>query len=523
MRANREVGVVNWGTAPARRLPLPRLTPAVFTDLKIWMVGLGLFAGVVFPFFVLVLGIPAGEALTMKFFAATLAAGLLVGGLNFLVARGVVGARLRALSGGMHVVAELVRQATQTGDWSGCNDQSCILPVDSRDELGESAAAFNQLVEALRRSHATEAAIQDLLMVLSEDLELGRLTNHALLCLLEHCEADAGAMLVFVGPTPRVTASSGFRGASSIARSPAIRSAMMIAARSRVRRPRKVMIETRHAAAIDTLEVVPISFRANTLGAVVLASARQFDGERGRLLELFRGACGVAINHALVHASSRRLALVDPLTSCVNRRHGQQLIDRELSRAARLGRTVGVLMIDLDHFKAVNDEHGHLTGDELLRRAAQAARRCLRSADVLVRYGGEEFLAVLPGVDATTLGQVAERIRRAISSEAIDANGRPISVTTSVGGALSPGGAAADSERVLREADAALYEAKRQGRDRVVLAAPSSPRVCQIEHDRVGLGDVGMEVGIALQAPEPDQQEPEDALMGDDRDPLGGL
>jgi len=452
---------------------LPRLTGAVFTDLAIYMVGLGVATGVAFPFFVLLLGVSGRQALSGQFFAATISAGLLVGGFNFLIARGVVGRRLRLLGDRMQLIGETVHRATETGDWSGCDADSCMLPVDSRDELGESATAFNRLLGALSRSHAVEAAIRDLLAVLSGHLEPDRLANTALLCLLEHCDAQAGAVLVYVDGVLRVIGSNGFRGAGALAQSLAVRDAMSSSVRTRVRRPAKVIVETPRGREIDALEVTSIPFQGEGIGAVVLASARELDGEARRLVELFAGACGVALNNAFAHALSERLAHLDPLTSCANRRRGSEILEQEFARARRLGKSVGILMLDLDHFKNVNDSYGHPTGDHLLVRAAEAAQRCLRAADVLVRYGGEEFMAVLPGVTSNGLAQVAERIRETVAQQTIDQHGNSISVTTSVGAALYPG-RATTSDALLREADAALYLAKAKGRDRVILAGAAT-------------------------------------------------
>jgi diguanylate cyclase (GGDEF)-like protein len=136
------------------------VTGSVFADLAIWMVGLGLMTGVVFPFFVLLLGVTARQALSGRFFAATLAAGLLVGGVNFVLARAVVGRRLRLLSARMRRVAATIRAAAATGDWSGCDAGQSRVPTDSRDQLGDSARAFNQLIDAVDRLQAVEAELE---------------------------------------------------------------------------------------------------------------------------------------------------------------------------------------------------------------------------------------------------------------------------------------------------------------------------------------------------------------------------
>ncbi|MEO7126074.1 MAG: hypothetical protein ABI382_09945 [Nakamurella sp.] len=128
---------------------LPRLSGSVFTDLAIWMVGLGLLTGIAFPFLVLLLGVAGPSALGSRMFAATVTAGLLVGGANFQLARAVVSRRLRLLRARTRQVAAIITHATATGDWSKFHAQHCRIPVDSDDEIGDSTAAFNNLVEAI--------------------------------------------------------------------------------------------------------------------------------------------------------------------------------------------------------------------------------------------------------------------------------------------------------------------------------------------------------------------------------------
>jgi diguanylate cyclase (GGDEF)-like protein len=137
-----------------------RLTGSALADLAIWMVGLGLLTGLVFPFFVLALGVSPRQALSPTFFAATLGAGLLVGGFNFVLARAVVGRRLKLLSTRTRLVADTIHAAAATGDWSRCDMERSRIPVDSEDELGDSARAFNQLVEAIDYLRSVEAELE---------------------------------------------------------------------------------------------------------------------------------------------------------------------------------------------------------------------------------------------------------------------------------------------------------------------------------------------------------------------------
>lgn len=172
--------------------------------------------------------------------------------------------------------------------------------------------------------------------------------------------------------------------------------------------------------------------------------------------------------HELAEANDQleRLAAQDPLTGAYNRRHFRDLASRAVSIAKRQQRPLSVLMIDLDHFKAVNDTYGHATGDDALRALVAACGHTLRQGDILARYGGEEFCVLLPETATTTAVQVAERLRHAVQSLRVEGPEGPFAVTASIGVATW-----ADEENniepALSRADHALYEAKRQGRNRV--------------------------------------------------------
>lgn len=175
--------------------------------------------------------------------------------------------------------------------------------------------------------------------------------------------------------------------------------------------------------------------------------------------------------------SLRSQALHDPLTGLHNRRYLEERLERELQRAARAGTPLAVLMLDLDHFKRVNDVHGHAEGDRVLARVARLLVDGVRAEDVVARYGGEEFTVVLTGTSEEDARWVAEKLRKGVRRLAVEGGDRAAeSLSLSIGVAVSPacGTAAAD---MLAAADGALYEAKRSGRDRVVVAAPTLPEV----------------------------------------------
>src|SRR5262245_1728378 len=169
-----------------------------------------------------------------------------------------------------------------------------------------------------------------------------------------------------------------------------------------------------------------------------------------------------------LYEESQRVALLDALTGLYNRRALEDMLESEIDKARRLKYPVGLLVIDVDYFKAINDRLGHLEGDQVLVAAARALRQALRKSDLLARFGGDEFVALLPGCPPGALGSVGEQLRSAVSEIHLAAlNGATVTVT--IGGASS-GEDRIDAKALLARADEALYRAKVAGRNRVAVA-----------------------------------------------------
>ncbi len=169
-----------------------------------------------------------------------------------------------------------------------------------------------------------------------------------------------------------------------------------------------------------------------------------------------------------------RLAVTDELTGLHNRRFFFERLDAEIDRAHRYGRLPSLVLVDLDHFKRINDTFGHTTGDAVLRETARVLRENVRETDDIARYGGEEFVLLLMETGLADASAVAEKLRAAVATHEFAAGGAALRVTISLGVAeLGPGD---DAAALVARADVALYDAKHGGRDRVALALPGPPR-----------------------------------------------
>lgn len=174
-----------------------------------------------------------------------------------------------------------------------------------------------------------------------------------------------------------------------------------------------------------------------------------------------------------LHEQLRQQALRDPLTGLYNRRYLSEFFEREMARGLREQSPIALALIDLDHFKQLNDRHGHLVGDDVLKGVAGYLECSLRSSDAVFRFGGEEFLLVMPGADAHEAAERLEAIRRELATTALVTRNGELRVTLSAGLAVWPGQGEGLDE-LLQIADAALYEAKRNGRNRVCSLASLS-------------------------------------------------
>ena len=213
---------------------------------------------------------------------------------------------------------------------------------------------------------------------------------------------------------------------------------------------------------------IHLELAERSLGRIVFWRRRPFEAGEIRALEEMTIDLAHPLDNALRYREAREAATRDPLTGAGNRGHLERTLQREMSLVRRHGGALSLLMIDMDHFKRINDRFGHSIGDRSLVAVADCAAGCVRDSDALFRYGGEEFCVLLPRTGTHGAWRLAERMREAIGTLRIPVGGETIRLSASLGVAsLAPGEGAAE---LLRKADVALYRSKRSGRNTVSAA-----------------------------------------------------
>ncbi|MGH2716775.1 MAG: diguanylate cyclase [Thermoleophilaceae bacterium] len=373
----------------------------------------------------------------------------------------------------------------------GRGDFAQPVPVAGRDEFAQLGREFNgmssqleaKIDEVERKRKELEETIRRVGDALATGLDRDGVVALAVRQAVDACDAEAGRAL----PLER----GAFHESRSGREDPRLQEAITAAERSafeprpevgpellepidpeaqppRPRRATPAQAGDAYALAVP-MRALMASTEPEYLGVLSIARrARAFTREQEELLEYLAGQAIVSIENASLHETVERQAVTDELTGLANARAFRTILEREIERSRRFQTPLGLVMVDLDDFKQVNDRHGHQQGDEVLASVAAVLRDFSRDIDAPARYGGEELAVVLPQTDAEGAALLAERMREAVERLRVPrVGGRgSLRVTASFGVAAVPE-SAADREELVAAADAALYRAKLGGKNRV--------------------------------------------------------
>lgn len=370
-------------------------------------------------------------------------------------------------------------------------DLSVRLPVSGNDEFSAIATHFNAMTEALARTQDSQATLRRTLesrvesLVATTTAELQHLSR--LGTFIQACATQEEAATVISSVAPTLFPDGGsvvllaesrnllepyVHWGSAPTPTPWLPSDCWA---SRLGGPHTSSVENHaprcaHDHTTGATFCLPLSAQGETLGVLTLhAPDQRALDEKQELARRFADRLSIALANLRLQETLRHQSVRDPLTGLFNRRYIEETGARELARAQRHGQPVSVLMLDVDHFKQFNDVHGHAVGDAVLRRLGGVLARQFREEDIACRYGGEEFLVLLPGCAPSMAMERAEALREAVGRLLVAApDTEGLTVTVSVGAASTTQGSGALSELVSR-ADQALYAAKRAGRDCVRL------------------------------------------------------
>jgi diguanylate cyclase (GGDEF)-like protein len=230
---------------------------------------------------------------------------------------------------------------------------------------------------------------------------------------------------------------------------------------------RRILREIGFAPGTETLRL-PLMFEENLLGILWMwgSGIQKTDLP---IISIFAKQVGISFERVRLFKEVQELALTDPLTGLSNRRNLFELGNIEFARAMRMERQFCCMLLDLDHFKQINDNYGHLIGDQVLQEFASRCKKSVREVDLIGRYGGEELVVFMPETDIGTAKNIAERLRKRIADTPITVSGQAINATVSIGVA-GKGANTADLETLIARADQAMYVAKHKGRDRVAVS-----------------------------------------------------
>jgi two-component system, cell cycle response regulator len=449
---------------------------AAFTHkLLVIMVGFGIVIGVIFPFFVMfVLSLAPSLVLTPMFFSMCILAGLLVGGFNFIVFKRIIYDFLELISTKLASFQAKLSMARRE-EAIECNSEECLIDIKTADPIvGDISHSFNEFIITIQNFMRGEMITNRFLDDLKQGLSVKDIADVVLDAFLQYFGGDGGCIIAYD------------RGKFEILKT--LHS--IIDLRKFDEKELYGIMEAKEWVVFDhlgeypaklnivvgelqpnSIVFIPLKYQEQNIGIAMLlakkAFSRPFDTIESH--NFINQATPFLYNSSLIRRLEV-LAAVDELTGVLNRRFGMKRLEEEFSRALRYSTSFSLCLLDLDHFKNVNDTYGHQAGDEVLRSLAAQLQKELRASDFVIRYGGEEFLVILPGASLADAYGIMDRIRRRVATYKLQYGSYTISYTFSGGICSYPAKDVDDPSDLVRFADDAMYQAKNSGRNKIVTA-----------------------------------------------------
>ena len=382
----------------------------VFLDLAIKMIGFGVCIGVAFPFFTILFGVEKHIALSFEFFIACIGAGILVGLCSILITKLTVGKKLSTFIERMKKVNLRIIDFGKNPKNQNISTNNYLITEESNDEFGACAIAFNVMVESLVDILHIQKEQRQYMETLSEELELDNLCIYALKALLSYSGASAGAVLIAKEGKLDIASVYGIKRPETIEENPIVMDVLKTGKRALVDYPKDISIDGILTEFTPSqLIIEPIVYHNIVSGVIILASSIEFNKDFLDHFDLFVYSFSLVLKNSLQHEQIQKLAALDPLTGIYNRRFGMNRLNEEYARSIRTNTPLGVMMMDLDKFKIINDTYGHLAGDRVIKNLVNVVQKISRNGDIFVRHGGEEFLLMLPGANKEDVFGIAER------------------------------------------------------------------------------------------------------------------
>ncbi len=449
----------------------------VFRILFLSMVTFGLIVGAVFPALIKVYFEDA-LSITMGFTLMCVAAGITVGIANYILFSIVISKQLRFLAKGMTQVNRQIKAAMFSGKpHVGRYD----IEVRTNDMIGEVTQAFNTMSKTVEQRLIHEASFRDISANLSANVDLDTTSNIILNYFISTTCITAGVLYGKIEDEMRLLSSHDVDTDEKLPQ--------------KLESWQGIISDTIESGKIHTIDtekdgfnwiaittplgtlrpkcvrIIPLIAEKSTVGLVIASCETTDYSETAQKekLETYSSYMAPYLQNALLHNKIQEMASYDSLTHVLNRRFGLIRLEEEFSSAVRHQSDLSAIMLDIDRFKRVNDDYGHEAGDTVLKSIVSTIALHLRNEEIICRYGGEEFLIILPMANLKKASLVAERLRLLIEEHTCYYKDKVIKSTISLGASSLSSLVTHDKNNLINTADTALYHAKRRGRNQVAI------------------------------------------------------